>query len=75
MEGTGVFRGVRERFSLTGRVALVAGGSRGIGAAIAEGFAEAGADLALVGRSGSVVMKIRPWPVVHATPRRPGSRW
>lgn len=41
-----------ERFSLAGRTALVTGCSRGIGLAIAEGLAEAGADI--VGVSASL---------------------
>lgn len=40
-----------EMFSLEGKTALVTGASRGIGAAIALAFAEAGADVALAARS------------------------
>ena len=42
---------VLDSFRLDGRVALITGASRGIGAGIAQGFAEAGADVALVARS------------------------
>jgi len=38
------------RFSLEGKWALVMGASRGIGAEIATVFADAGADVAIVGR-------------------------
>jgi hypothetical protein len=37
-------------FDLTGKVAVVTGGSRGIGAAIVNGFADAGADVVIASR-------------------------
>ena len=41
---------IRELFDLTGRVAIVTGGSRGLGQEISEGLAEAGARLMLCAR-------------------------
>jgi NAD(P)-dependent dehydrogenase (short-subunit alcohol dehydrogenase family) len=46
---------VAARFDLTGRAALISGGSRGIGLAIARGLAEAGAAIAVVGRGAPAV--------------------
>lgn len=40
-----------EQFKLSGRVALVTGGSKGLGAAMAEGLASAGASVVLVSRN------------------------
>ncbi len=41
---------VKELFALTGRIAIVTGGSRGLGQEMAEGLAEAGAKLMLCAR-------------------------
>ncbi len=43
-------RPLKELFDLTGRVAIVTGGSRGLGEEMAEGLAEAGASLMLCAR-------------------------
>jgi NAD(P)-dependent dehydrogenase (short-subunit alcohol dehydrogenase family) len=42
----------RRLFDLSGRVALVTGGSKGLGKAMARGLAEAGADVAISSRHG-----------------------
>ena len=43
-------KNVKQLFDLTGRVAIVTGGSMGLGRQMAEGLAEAGADLVVCAR-------------------------
>ncbi len=44
-------KSVLDRFRLDGKVALITGGARGLGRTMASALAEAGADIALAGRS------------------------
>jgi gluconate 5-dehydrogenase len=49
-EGAKERMSVREQLDLSGRIALITGGSRGLGLAMAEGLAEMGAQIAITAR-------------------------
>ncbi len=59
------------RFDLTGKRAMITGGSRGLGFALAKGFAEQGADLAIVARTeeqlANATQKIRETTEINIT--------
>lgn len=50
--------GVGDRFTLAGRTAVITGGSRGIGRAVAEAVAEAGASVVIASRHGADCVRV-----------------
>ncbi|MGD9995665.1 MAG: SDR family NAD(P)-dependent oxidoreductase [Ilumatobacteraceae bacterium] len=58
-----------ERFSVAGRVALVTGGSKGLGKAFARGLAEAGADVVIASRSADELRDALD-EIIEGTPSR-----
>jgi 7-alpha-hydroxysteroid dehydrogenase len=50
--------GIMERFSMDDRVAIVTGGSKGLGKAMAEALAEAGANVIVASRTAQDVEQV-----------------
>lgn len=54
---------IKDLFDLTGKTAIVTGGGRGLGEQMAEGLAEAGANIVLCSRKKKHVSKwLIDWP-------------
>src|SRR5882757_2958967 len=60
---------LKEMFNLTGKVALVTGGSKGLGKAMARGLAEAGADIVISSRHENELRAALD-EILKGTPRR-----
>jgi NAD(P)-dependent dehydrogenase (short-subunit alcohol dehydrogenase family) len=60
---------IEKLFNLTGKVALVTGGSKGLGKAMARGFAEAGADVVISSRHEEELRSALE-EILHGTGRR-----
>ncbi len=60
LAGTALYRRARPRFSLRGKVVFIAGGSRGLGLALAEEFARHGAQIAICARNQEELDRARP---------------
>jgi NAD(P)-dependent dehydrogenase (short-subunit alcohol dehydrogenase family) len=52
-------KNLRDQFDLTGKVAVVTGGGRGLGRAIAQGLAELGATIVITGRNAETLADAR----------------
>ncbi len=71
---------VSEQFRLDGKIAVITGAGKGIGAGIARTFAEAGADVVIGARTEADLQASSTggrgvWPASSGRPyRRPGSR-
>lgn len=60
---------IQQRFDLSGKVALVTGGSKGLGKAMARGLAEAGADIVIASRHAAELEAALP-EILEGTGRR-----
>ncbi|HVM13776.1 MAG TPA: SDR family NAD(P)-dependent oxidoreductase [Egibacteraceae bacterium] len=66
---------VLDRFSLSGKVAIVTGASSGLGVHFAQALAEAGADVALAARRARNLSTCSGQLISVISERRPPSPW
>ena len=67
---------MRNFTDLTGRKAIVTGGTRGLGHGMAEGLMEAGAEVVIVGSSDtSVMVQLSIWEIHRIAPEDLKRQW